>query len=98
MSGVRAWLSLILGAISALAGAAMVVGPTAAIQLLILGLAALVSGLAGLTVAIQGLAGVDRRAWQLGHWAMLVGLALSTAGTALGALTVVVRGLVAGGL
>lgn len=59
--------------------------------------AALILGLAGLTLAIQGLAGVRRRAWEPRHWSMVGGLALSTLGTALGALTTVVTWLVVAG-
>lgn len=59
--------------------------------------AALLLGLAGLTLAIQGLDGVRRHAWEPRHWSMFGGLALSTLGTALGALTAVVSWLVVAG-
>lgn len=60
--------------------------------------AALLLGLAGLTLAVRGLAGVRRHAWEPRHWSMFGGLALSTLGTALGALTTVVSWLVLGGV
>lgn len=73
-------------------GGSAVIGPPA-----LTSVAALLLGLAGLTLAIQGLAGIRRHTWETRHWSMLGGLALSTLGTAVGALTTVVIWLVVGG-